>query len=81
VPLAEAGLDQGEGARRDGPAVDAAHHSGPLEDGEVAADGLGGDPELLGHGGHRQPSSFGDEGGDGVLTLLGVHGDHLPPEL
>ena len=61
MPLAESGLDQGQGAGRHGAAVHAAQHPGPLEEGEVAADGLGGDAELLGDGGHREAPALVDE--------------------
>ena len=78
VPLAEAGLDQGERRPgRHGAAVHAAEHAGPLEHGEVAPHGLGGDAEPLGDRGDGHPAALGDQTGDGVLTFLGVHA-HLP---
>ena len=67
------GLDQRErrppARRRRAPA----EHPGPLEDREVAPDGLGGDAELLGDRGDGQPAALGDQGGDRVLAFLGVH--------
>ena len=36
-------------------AVDPVHHAGALQDGEVAADRLGGDPIVLGEFGDRGP--------------------------
>jgi hypothetical protein len=57
--------------------VDATEHPGSLEEGEVASDGLGGDPELIRDGGDGYPSAVGDETGDRVLSLFGVHGPTL----
>jgi hypothetical protein len=72
VALGQSRLDEGQRARRHGTAVHPAEHACPLEDGEVASYGFGRDAELLGEGGDAEPAAVGDEGGDGLLTLLRI---------
>ena len=54
-------------------AVDAAQGAAPLEHGEVPADGLGGDPQLLGECADLDPAHAPCLVGDALLSLGGVH--------
>ena len=53
LALADAGLDEVQCPHRDGAAVHPAHQPGAVQDGEVAADRLGGDVVGLGQLGDR----------------------------
>jgi hypothetical protein len=53
--------------------VHPAHHAHPVERGQVTADGLGGDLELLGQLDHRQSAATADQVSHRLLAFLGVH--------
>ena len=63
---------------RDRAPVHAAEHAAPFQGGQVAADGFGGDVELLGEFGHVDPARDPGPVGDERQSLLGVHVVPLP---
>ena len=73
VPLADGPFQGGEHGDRYGASVHAPEQPDPLEDGEVAADGLGGHAVGLRQVEHREPAALEHERGDRLLALLGVH--------
>jgi hypothetical protein len=73
VTLGQSGLDERERACRNCPAMHAVQQADPFEQREVAPHRLGGDAELIGDGADGDPPPFADQGGDGVLSLFGVH--------
>ncbi len=73
VALADAGFDEVQRPGRDGAAVDAAQHAGPVEGGEVAAHGLGRDVVGLGQLGDRGAALAASPASDRLLALFGVH--------
>ena len=80
VALGDGGLQDRQRVRGDGPAVDPVDQALPLEYGQIAADGLGGDPERLGCLAHAEPAIPGDEISDGALTLFGVQRGSPPAD-
>ena len=87
-PGGDAALDVGEAAGAggerglelepldgDGAAVHPAQRAAALEGGEVAADGLGGDPEGVGEGGDLHPAGLAGLRHDPLLPLRCVHRD------
>ena len=68
----ERGLEL-EALHGDGPPVDPAQGAAPLEDREVAADGLGGDAQLLGERADLDAAGAPGLVHDPLLSLGGVH--------
>ena len=74
LAFTDAGLDEPQGPHGNGAAVHPPHQPGAVQDGQVAADRLGGDVVGLGQFGHRGATLADHQRGDRLLTLFGVHG-------